>query len=186
MNYYINLKKKEYTKFNKFIKDKKKCNLCKNEFNRHIYFINNNHLCSICYLINNCDLNTDLFFDLCYSKMSQKEVVCKTYNFIYNNKRIPNITDIDNNAMDIKLSIIELIEVLRNIDNIPNFFNNYKLFLNYNFNIDHLIKKSKFLSDDDNININTNKDIFIENKNSLNKYKMKLNEYDFIYNSLYN
>ncbi len=183
---YINLKKGNI-KFNKFTIEKKICNFCKNKFNKNIYFKDNNYLCNICYHINNCDLNTGSFFELCHSKMSQKEIVCKTYNFISNNKRIPNITDIDNNAMDINLSIIELIEVLRGNNVLPYFFNNYKFFLNYNFNIDYLIKKSKFLSDDnENHNINLNKEIFIKNKNSLNKYKIDSDEYNFIYKCLYN
>ena len=188
MAFYMNVCKDEKSKFNKFIKEDKVCHCCKNKYNINIYLKNKNYFCKICYKINNCDINSDKYFELCYSTLSQKDIVCKTYDFINNNKKIPNITDIDENAMDIKLSIIEFIEVLRHIDKIPSFFNNYKLFLNYNFNIDYLIKKSKFLSDDDNNNvkIDLNKENFIKNKNNLNKYKMNSDEYDFIYNSLYN
>ena len=180
---YINIKKDDF-KFHKFIMDKKICHLCENEFNKNIYFKDNNYLCKICYHINNCDLNTDIIFELCFSKMSQKEIVCKTYDFINTNKRIPNITDIDNKAKDLNLSIIELIQIIKSNNDLPNFFNNYKFFINYNFNIDYLLKKSKFLSDD-NDNIILSKESFIKNKNTLEKYNIKSNEYNFIYKSLY-
>tara|TARA_A100000164_G_C21903917_1_gene771968 strand:+ start:659 stop:1231 length:573 start_codon:yes stop_codon:yes gene_type:complete len=187
MTFYISVNDDKKYIFNKFIKEDKMCFFCKNKFNKHIYLKNKNYLCNICYKINNCNINSDNNFSLCYSKISQKDIVCKTYDFINNNKKIPNITDIDKNAMNIKLSIIEFIEIIRNIEKTPCFFNNYKLFLSYNFNIDYLIKKSRFLSDNNyKVNTNLNKDIFIKDKEKLNKYEMNLDEYNFIYNSLYN
>ena len=104
----------------------------------------NKECCKMCYIVNNINNNINQIL-LCHSTLSQSEIVKKTVEFIKLFRRHPKIKEIDKNAKNINLSIIELIFLLNNIDSKPPFFDNYKIFFSPNFDINYLLNKDGFL-----------------------------------------
>lgn len=141
-------------------------------------------LCRACYLINNINMGFNNEIILCYSKLSQLDIVKKTVNHIIDTDEIPTPTEIDKNSKMINLSIMELSNLLLNIDNIDKkfkHFNRFKIFFSKGFDINFIRANrfnitSMFIDDDDDTAhiYNTDSPECPENMYKFNKTEDKL------------
>ena len=99
----------------------------------------NDIVCRACYIITH--LNSGLFneINLYYSEMSQIDIIRKTIDLIIKNNQIPLPSLIDENIKILPISILEFINILNNIEEVPNEFKNYKIFFTQKFNINFII-----------------------------------------------
>lgn len=95
--------------------------------------------CRACYVITH--LNWGMFKELklYYSKLSQVEIVKKTVDYIINNNEIPSPNIIDPLLKTVPISILEFVNIINNYSEIPQPFDNYKLFFSSKFNIDFIV-----------------------------------------------
>lgn len=149
--------------------------------------------CKMCYIITN--LNYGHFDDiiLCWSKMSQLDIVKNTINYVLQKHRLPTIEDIDKNAKKLSLSVIELCSALLENEKIFPEIENYKIFFTTNLDTlftDYYIGKrsSMFIENDtDSENLSDylgeeQEDCDNENGNLYNNITSKLEEHVFCSN----
>lgn len=117
-------------------KCKNTCSYCGGMY-KYYRYIEEDTVCPFCYMILNLnDMDNDKLI-LCYSKLSQLDIIRMTTKYIFDNDKIPYPQIIDPNIQLIPLSIMELSCAL--MDNkLPNIFDNYKIFINHNFNIGYI------------------------------------------------
>ena len=190
MNTYVNVNKFNITinsnkKKGLLKKNKNECYFCKKIFNKYMYLTSYKNketlCCKMCYMITTCDHNIDSLL-LCYSELSQSEIVKKTVTFIKEFRRVPKVIEIDSKAKDINLSLLELVFILKNKKTLPKIMNNYKIFFGPKFNKDYLLNMDGFMFDsDEEIDLK----IYENQLNKLDEYKMNKEDYDYIYNIIY-
>jgi len=88
--------------------------------------------CKVCKMIKECSYKNQKDLVLCWSKVSQIDIVSETTKYVRKNNRIPKITEIDPDAKQIQLSLIEFIELVGGVK-IPRQMNMYKVFLSSYF-----------------------------------------------------
>ncbi len=92
--------------------------------------------CRACYLITHINMGFNNEIMLCYSKLSQTDIVKKTVNYIIKNDTVPLPTEIDENARLVNLTIMELSNLLSDPENIVKKlqkFNRFKIFFTQEF-----------------------------------------------------
>jgi hypothetical protein len=142
MNDYTKQKKILFKKFNG------RCNNCDIKYEKYMYVFNKKLLCKACYMINKHNLLTYNQFNIYYSKLSQKEIINRTIDFIKEFNKIPDPKIIDNDVLDVELSIIEYFNILNS--GLKNeLLNNLKLFFNKNFDFS-FVDNNLFSFIDDN------------------------------------
>lgn len=81
--------------------------------------------CKVCYDITHINNSFNNEMIVCYSQLSQLEIVRKTIDFIINNNKVPKINNIDKNASRVQLSVMEFSNIL--VHSKQNKYN-YKIF----------------------------------------------------------
>jgi len=138
----------EWTENRKAILNKYKftCKYCGGFYKKYLYIINNltsnDVCCRLCYLITHINFG---FFDemiLCFSNLSQLDIVRKTVNFIIHNKKVPTIIEIDPDAKKLPISLYEFSNILSlyQFNNLPRQMKSYKIFFSLNVNTDFIAK----------------------------------------------
>ena len=171
MNDYKKLKKKLIKKNNST------CFYCSLKYDKYLYIYNNNLSCKICYMINNKNIDSIKQFDIYYSLEDQSEIIKKSLKYIKDNGEIPIPNKIDNNVLNINLSIVEYFDIIKKKKELPKFFNNIKYFFNYNFDYSFIDSNHFDFLDDTNYENNYLKEI-----NKINTYKFKNDELNFLNN----
>ena len=142
--------------------------------------------CRACNIINNINYGSLDEVLLYHSNLSQLEILRKTINFILENDRIPDVLEIDKNAKNIKISLLEFISILISNKNkkLPDEIKNYKIFFSKSFDtvfLYHYIQsqQSMFIDDVENSNDEKNDD---NNKKfqKIPDYKFNKNEKEYI------
>lgn len=193
---YIN-KYENMIKFkNKALKrDKFTCRFCGGIYSTHLYCsvlynkkkVNIHNIaacCKLCHMIYNCKYTYQKQLSLCWSRKKQKVIIKKTIDYIIKNKKIPLITEIDKNAKQLPITLIEYLDVLKG-SKIPVEMYDYKLFVSPYFDIDFLkdyidIDEFMFVDEDiDEKKIYVN-DLINNYDKSLEKYNMSQKEKTFI------
>jgi hypothetical protein len=111
--------------------------------------------CKFCYMITHINFGFSNEMMLCKSKLSQKEIVHQTVNYIIDKKYMPTPKEIDCNAILVPLSIMELCSiVIENGGVMPNVLSKFKIFFTKNTDIifvDNFVGKkvSMFVEYDD-------------------------------------
>ena len=158
--------------------------------NSHNNDINNLDLCCrACYIITHINSSFNNEIQLCSSELSQTDIIKKTVNYIANNNKIPNVLDIDQNAKILKLSIMELANILvsnsyinATFINQLEEFNNYKIFFTQEFDttfIDANIKLPMFIDDKEIDNSNLIDNLNLIDNNTMDIYEFSKNENTF-------
>ena len=98
-------------------------------------------LCSLCNIIYKYDEHQFKYGILCCSAVKQQEIIDKTHKSITNQKRMPNIKEIDPAAMFLNVSMCDIVQVLikGTNDDLQNF--NLKIFFTDKLNFDALCYK---------------------------------------------
>jgi hypothetical protein len=109
-------------------KDYKSCPFC-GGINKIYVYINElkikTRVCYLCSLIVNFDIQNFNKLILCYSNLSQKEVIQKTMNYYQKNSQVPKPIEIDDKVEKIKLSPMIYLELIKSnyiFDNFVFFF----------------------------------------------------------------
>jgi hypothetical protein len=150
---YCNL---EHTKMTCIFKNKKENNL------DHENMI---LCCDLCSKIVQCKYAYQKDFVLCWSKISQVEIVKRSIKYIKKYGKVPDIKTIDSNAKKLQLSLIEFLDLISLEKKLPKDMKKYKIFLTPYFDFSFVkldIKQdnsyqSMFLNENE-INNETNND----------------------------
>lgn len=129
------------------------CCYCGGNFSNYNYINSDNSTkkedvylcCKFCHMILNFRHSYCNSLLLCWSDMSQIDIVRNSIDYIIINGTIPQVSDIDKNAKNLNISLIEYINIINN--KMPDEFKKYKIFLSDNYDIMYLvplIKKSLF------------------------------------------
>jgi hypothetical protein len=125
------------------------CRYCNGKYMKYLQCIHldndshNNNLsnldlcCHACYIITHINSVYNNEIQPCWSKLSQLDIVRKSVDFVVKNNKIPSVLDIDSDAKQIDLSIMELSNILvctKEKIILPKELNNYKLFFTQQFN----------------------------------------------------
>ena len=162
----------DYNKQKKILLKKfnSRCNSCDIKYDKYMYVYDKKLLCKACYMINNHNILTYNQFNIYYSKLSQKEIINKTVDFIKEFNKIPDPKVIDNNILDVELSIIEYFNILKS-DSKNKLLDNLKLFFNKDFDFSFVDSNSFSFIDDNN-----------DEFQKLNLYKFNKEEKEFLNN----
>ena len=107
--------------------------------------------CRLCFLIEHCSFNNLHEFILCWSSLSQLDIIQKTIDYIDNHNKIPDILTIDPNAQKLPISLSEFLNILTVWDRavLPKNIDNYKIFITPYYDISYLYNYDKSLFIDD-------------------------------------
>lgn len=109
--------------------------------------------CRLCYIATHINYGHIKDLLVCYSSLSQTEILRKTINFIVDNDYVPEPSDLDPNVKKAPISLMELCSVLIENKNIlPNELKDYKLFFTNQIDItftNFICKKSVSMFDDE-------------------------------------
>lgn len=89
--------------------------------------------CPFCNTLTKLNNGISSGIELCYTELSQLDIIKKTVDYVIANNTTPNILMIDPDAKYVDISLLEYVNIMEHItdDN----FKNYKIFFNNNFNI---------------------------------------------------
>lgn len=135
-----------------------RCRHCNGYYEKYLtcHYVDNkttDAFCRACYIITHLNFGFANEVRLCYSTMSQLEIVKKTINHIVEYETIPEPHEIDSKAQPIQLSIPEFcIFLLENANTLSPSIRNYKVFFTTMFDISFVqsnINNLKFMLNDD-------------------------------------
>lgn len=171
------------------------CRFCGGTFHKYLFgiHIDNNSdnynldnldiSCCSCYLLTHLNFPSHDQFILCFSLLSQLDIVRSSIDFIIHHRRVPNIHDIDPLALSLPLSLLEFSNILfsHSIDSLPSEMANYKIFFTHNFNFsfidNYLPASSMFDPDSDSDSISCSYTSF----NNLDSYPLSSSELKFLH-----
>lgn len=121
-------------------KAKGRCYYCKSKYSKLDTVVLGNNVdetsmllcCKVCKMIKECSYKNQKDLVLCWSKVSQVDIVSETTKYVRKYNKIPKITEIDPEAKQLNLSLIEFIELVAGT-NIPKQMYMYKVFISSYF-----------------------------------------------------
>jgi len=99
----------------------------------------NDVCCKLCHMITHLNYGNTKDINVCYSEMSQTDIVKKTVEYIIANNTVPQPIEIDINVSQSPISSLEFVNIINNVENAPEELNNYKIFFNDSLNIDFIV-----------------------------------------------
>ena len=125
-------------------KYKSKCSFCNNKYKKMFCICGNNsnklstsnavYCCTLCKMIFQCNNTYQKDFVLCWSTLSQNDIVIQSVDYIKKHNKVPSIKSIDPEAKKLDISLIEYIDLISNTTEFVNEMDNYKIFLTSYFN----------------------------------------------------
>lgn len=113
--------------------------------------------CRMCYLITHLNYGFFNELQLCHSEKSQTDIIKNSVEYVINQNKIPDPTDIDTNVKSAPISLLEFINILNNQIEYPVAFKNYKFFFGNKMNLDFIYENYCNMFTYDNEDVDTEK-----------------------------
>lgn len=121
----------------KFTSGRFPCSYCGGKFRRNMRQViigtKKYTCCDMCYYITHINYGARGNLCVCYSKMSQYDIIKKTIDYIKENDIIPFFNEIDKDVKIVPISIIEYSNILMSKKKLPKQMDNYKIFITQNY-----------------------------------------------------
>ena len=136
-----------------------KCEYCGGKYTKYLTVVTINEVirvqCRFCFVLMHINSFFIKEFVLASSKLSQRDIVRKTVEYISKKNSIPYPHEIDQTAKIVKISKFELCNLLSYYGKIPDELQNYKIFVSQEFDakfvpIINRITNNMFIADNDN------------------------------------
>lgn len=141
--------------YSKYVGGSKICAYCGGKYFYNMRRINVNEkdyiCCDICYHITRISAAPFNSIQLCFSKLSQEEIVQKTVSYIIKYDNIPLFPEIDKDVEIIPLSIIEYSNILLSKRKTPSIMDNYKIFITQDYDTNYIKSYSSSFDDEDDV-----------------------------------
>lgn len=131
------------------------CSYCGGYYKKYMYcnIINSKKIipaCKLCYIITNFTILHQKELILCWSKLDQNIIVKKTMEHLKQNNKIPSVIEIDPDAKQTNISLIEFISYYKIVKTLKNKME-YKVFVTSLFDYSYLDVSSVdlFIDDDE-------------------------------------
>ena len=133
--------------------------------------------CRPCYMITHLNFQFNYELILCWSKISQIDIVRKTVNYAHKKLTIPEINRVDADALRLPLSLFEFLELLSHneIDDLPPEMSNYKIFFTPKLDITFLNPNADFILLDCNNDETSQESYLIDNDSDEEEYTEYIN-----------